>query len=866
MACAAALVAGAGAGGAATAEAMAPPFPISPSAPEISEEWVGQDARIGADGPLELRMTAVSPRTPAPDGDLTVRLTLVNRSNSDLTDVRLRAQRRDALESAGDAGPAMADPESAFGVATSFGDPVDVPAGESRKVSLTVPLGAAAPEGLGVPGDGVYPVLINANGRLGDGIVTLLAETRTLVPVLSGDDASGDGAADGEDAAARDDGTPSGDVDADGDGASAGAPDRGTRPVGLSMLWPLAQDIPLVPGETGEAPDRPQLILADESLAESMADGGRLDGMLDVLEQEIGPDSPLRPATCVAVEPELLLTAHRMAGGYLVADERPSPVEDSTRLRDSWGGGNRADGAEGEGADEAAAWLDRLRDATDGMCVVAMPWGAADAGAVAVAAQPAMTGGWLDGGERIVAEVLERPGLPRLLLPPEGYLTADAVRTVSGASDPSLPRTAIVAGNTLSGGEPGQPADLAPGLRAVGAPTALTTALAGTGALPETPGFAPLVGRHRLDSDSGPARMQAAVGVLHQEIVDRAGAGRDAGPILAVPPAGWSPSPESARAWAQSVADLRVRGAVEPASFVDLVDAPAAGAAETVEPVSDPGALTGTEVRRGAMQAGYVGELTAMMSPAPDIALTPAEFTRPLLRDELRAMSTLHRRSRAHYDRAVDRTRERQAATGAMLQQLRQSVRLLPPAGLYTRTTGASPVAVVARNGLPLPVEAEVVVQGDALARPLSEPTLLPAKGALTLQLQPDIDPGRDRRATLTMWLRTPEGTAISDPVEVVVRSGPSAGVVAALSAIGLLSFGVAVAAVARTRRRRRAAGQAGPREARGRRDPRDDGPERTGRAFRAGRGGRLDHGRDRARGRGRGGRDRRDGGADRRG
>lgn len=790
LAAAALLAAGPAAAGGAVADAAVPPFPISPSSPDVTGQWVGQDARVGADGPLELRLTGISPRTPGPDGTLTLRLTMVNRSDQDLNDVQLRVQRRDALDTAGDSGPAMADPESTFGVATSFDEARSVPSGRSLDVTLSVPLDAAAPEGLGVDADGVYPVLVNANGRVGDGMVAQLAETRTLVPVSSAE-------------AGRDDGSSPSAPDADGGGADDQRPAGGGEPVGVSLLWPIAEEIPLVPGETGEAPERPELILADESLSRSMADGGRLDGLVDALESELPAGSPMRDGTCVAVEPELLVTAERMTHGYVVGDKRPSPVKDSTRLRDSWGGEDGPEGEDGEGADVAATWLDRLREATDGMCVVAMPWGAADAGAVAAAGQPALTATWLGDGEGAVAGVLGRPGLPRLFLPPEGYLTEDALHMLSASSDPAGPRTAVVAANTLSDTTGGRIVDLAPGVRGLGAPTALTTALAGAGSLPETPGFAPLVGRHRLEADSEIARMQAAIGVLHQEIADRR-ADPGAGSIIAAPPAGWSPSPESAHLWLQSVADLRVRGDVVPASLVDAVDRPASGGASVVVPVSDPGAPTGTEVRRGALQTNYVGELTAMMSPSPEIALTPVKFTRPLLRDELRALTSLHRRARTAYDTAVDRTRRRQDATGAMLQQLRQSVRLLPPAGLYTRTTGASPVAVVARNGLPLPVSAQVVVEGESLAAPLSEPTLLPAKGALTLQLQPDIDTSAAQRETLTMWLRTPDGLVISDPVDVVVRSGPSAAGAAALTGIGVVSIAVISVAVARARRRRR--------------------------------------------------------------
>src|SRR5690606_29368973 len=161
-----------------------------------------------------------------------------------------------------------------------------------------------------------------------------LAETRMLVPVDSSLD----------------------DADADAEGSDGSA-----DPAPVTLVWPLAADIPLVPGETGEAPVRSELILSGESLASEMQAGGRLDVLLGALESELaGEDGPaLRESTCVAVDPELLDVADRMRDGYRIGDERPSPVEDSTRLRDSWGSGKDMNLREGQGAEAAGAWLDR---------------------------------------------------------------------------------------------------------------------------------------------------------------------------------------------------------------------------------------------------------------------------------------------------------------------------------------------------------------------------------------------------------------------------------------------------------------------------------------------------------------------------
>ena len=117
------------------------------------------------------------------------------------------------------------------------------------------------------------------------------------------------------------------------------------------------------------------------------------------------------------------------------------------------------------------------------------------------------------------------------------------------------------------------------------------------------------------------------------------------------------------------------------------------------------------------------------------------------------------------------------AGMGEMLQQLRDSVSLVAPGGVYTRATDMSPVVIVGRNGLPLPVPAFVRVQVGDSERIGRHEALLPAKGSLTLQITPE-DPGpnvdRERQNQLHLWLETPDAQRISSPVEIVARTGPS--------------------------------------------------------------------------------------------
>lgn len=799
------------------AAAAPPPWPIDPADPSISSQWGADAQRVAARGPLKLQIKTVTPQNPEIDGDVSIRLTVENTSDEAVNDIIIRTQRAEALAGAADARLAMAAPEQAYGVATAFDDGFDLAAGESRTVTLSVPLSAPAPEGLGIDAAGVYPVLVNANGRPGDDIDQFLAETRMLVPVDSSlDDADAD--AEGSDGSG------------DGEGSRAGAGGAGVRrdgrdgsadPAPVSLVWPLAADIPLVPGETGEAPVRSELILSGESLASEMQAGGRLDVLLGALESELaGEDGPaLRESTCVAVDPELLDIADRMRDGYRIGGERPSPVEDSTRLRDSWGSGKDMNLREGQGAEAAGAWLDRLAAVTRDLCVVTLPWSGAEVNAVAATGDPELATEALAMGDAVVERVLGRGALPSTIIPPEGYLDAGSVAVTAfgdtsspidgsaafeslnepdapgaaGTSSvtwpPAAPRTTtLVAANSLTLGDgriarPGEMAEIGPGSSAFALPVPLSSALAATGSAPEVAGYAAVAGRFDLTADSGVARMQTAVGTLRQEIADATvGAGEaGAAPVVAMPPAGWSVSGDDARTLLRAVAETFDDGIAEPVALGDALARSGAehsvGPAQTSSPNPDPGAVSGTEVSRAAQQSRYLTDLTTMMANDDRVALTRHGFTQPLRRDVLRAMTGIGRRNAASHMRHAEKAGRTMASMGEMLQQLRDSVSLVAPGGVYTRATDMSPVVIVGRNGLPLPVPAFVRVQVSDSERIGRHEALLPAKGSLTLQITPE-DPGpnvdRERQNQLHLWLETPDAQRISSPVEIVARTGPS--------------------------------------------------------------------------------------------
>ena len=95
-----------------------------------------------------------------------------------------------------------------------------------------------------------------------------------------------------------------------------------TKPVAVTMLWPLADKPRLAPGVPGgTTPVR----LMNDDLAVSLAAGGRLDTLLSARRVRHQPGGRPRRrrspgALCLAVDPDLLVTVNAMTAGYVVTD------------------------------------------------------------------------------------------------------------------------------------------------------------------------------------------------------------------------------------------------------------------------------------------------------------------------------------------------------------------------------------------------------------------------------------------------------------------------------------------------------------------------------------------------------------------
>lgn len=457
--------------------------------------------------------------------------------------------------------------------------------------------------------------------------------------------------------------------------SSSEATSRSEAAGAVALLWPLAADIPLVPGETGTAPERPPLLLRDESLMAELRPGGRLARLLD-----------LYPGghACLAIDPQLVDVLSRMSDGYQVASTRPSPVEPTVRLRERWTAKKDTSSTPGQGAALAGEFLARLREVAKNRCVVALPWGGAD---LTAATRAGVLGEALDAS--VLEEELETPVAKNLVVPSSGYITPETAA--------ALPQgTGAITGDGL------------------------TAQLATLGEHPETVGYTDPLTRFRYAVDSPAARRQSAAAAIQF-------ARQTADPTTTPPPVVVPP-----RLLEAADAAMLAQVAKDPAQLTVPPYEPAT-------PQVDPTGLTDVEITTAAQQLRYAADLKNLMVEDPNIAVTPEEFTAPLRHSIVESLSLYRRRSIDLHEQATSATRVKLDAGRDVLQQLRRSVTLLPPGNVYTRTSNSSPVVIVAQNGLPLPVEATIHAESEDATVALPGTLWIPAQGSITTQLTADV-------------------------------------------------------------------------------------------------------------------------------
>ena len=680
---------------------------------------------------LTVRLDSITPDvvTTSSDPTVTVTATVTNTGDRPVRDVLARLEHGPALTSSSSLRTSLAVGGGFEGVGEFIGVTSQLDRGQAAGFQFSVPIRSAGQPSLGIEEPGVYPLLINVNGTPENGEVASLDQARFLLPVTG--------------------------VPRDPQATEVNpltdvvAPDT-TRPVAVTMLWPLADKPRLAPGVPGgTTPVR----LMNDDLAVSLGGGGRLDTLLAAAEFAMSPGA-LDPAAgidralCLAVDPDLLVTVNAMTAGYVVADAPD-------------GLGTAAHPGTGQGA--AVAWLDRLRALARRMCVVATPYAQADLGALHRVGDPTLSSTATISPPDIVNRILGIESIRGATILGDGPLTAAAAELL----DTQPPTVAIGAAQTS-----GAPvtADLAvqrvsPMVVMAPFDPAVGAALAGVGNDPGTPGYLDDALSVPVSHDSPVARRQDATSAIVWRALQPATEPRTQ---ILLPPLKWSPQPDDARAILTVLATLTRAGLTTPRPLPALIaESVAAAPPESSGPSlpTDPrGRFDDDVVEAIRATVARLSGLGAALTTDPRTGLTGAQYTAPLREDMLRALSQTEPPATRN-----DIARQRVAVVSATVEDLFRSVTIVNPGGSYTLATERSALPLALRNDLAVPIRVRLQVDAPPAMNvtDIGEQELPP--GYLPLRVPVEVHV--TQRVAVDVTLRTPEGLQLGEPVRLSVHS-----------------------------------------------------------------------------------------------
>ncbi len=604
--------------------------------------------------------------------------------------------------------------------------------GQEAGFTLSAPLRSLIKPSLGIEKPGIYPILVNANGTPDYGAPARLDNARFLLPVV---------------------GVPPDQAD---DVGSAVAPDT-SKPVLITMLWPLADRPRLAPGVPGgTVPVR----LVDDELATSLAAGGRLDILLSAAEvatsHDVDPDGAVGRALCLAVDPDLLVTVNAMLAGYVVSSSGDSAAQQpGTPTRP------------GTGQAAAAQWLNRLRALAHRSCVVPLPYAEADLDALQRVSDPGLSAIATTNVGNIVDRILDVPSTRGATLVPDAPLTSRAVNLLSAnESTIAIAAADLSASDAQKSSEAGvdtAPRQVSPQVVVAPFDPAVGAALAAAGTTPTAPTYLDSSLTIRLAHDSATARRQDALGSIFWHALRHDDAPRTQ---LLVPPATWNLGADDAQVILTALTTTIRSGLAVPRPLpVVITDAAARNEPQQV------GAYTSTRGRFSddvtADIAGHVGRLwglTSALSTDERTGLTGVQYTAPLREDMLRALSQSE-----PPDTRNGLAQQRVAIVGRTVSDLFGAVTIVNPGGSYTLATEHSPLPLALHNGLAVPIRVRLQVDAPPGMTVTDVGQIELPPGYLPLRVP--IEVNFTQRVAVDVTLRTPDGMRLGEPVRLSVHS-----------------------------------------------------------------------------------------------
>lgn len=683
---------------------------------------------------LSLRIDRVSPDTvtTTTGSVVTVAGTVRNIGDRPVRDVVVRLEHAPAVTgSAGLRTDLSGNLDQYAAVAPFITLSTELQRGQEVPFTLSYPVRGGAEPSLQIEQPGIYPLLVNVNGTPDYGAPARLDDARFLLPVL---------------------GVPPDPATGDAEGVTAVVPPDTSRPVAMTVLWPLADRPRLAAGiPGGTTPVR----LLDDDLATSLAPGGRLDTLLSAADfatsPEVDDDGAMGAALCLAVDPDLLITVNAMTGGYVVSDD-PN-------------GGLNAPTHPGAGQEAAVNWLGRLKTLAQRSCVTPTVYAQADLDALARVGDTGLSAVATVGTADIVDQILGVRAVRGATLVGDGSLTAGAV-SMLGAQGP----TVAVAPAPLAAGDTGA-ADVAPQRNSLDVVTApfdpgLAAALAGAGGAPISPNHLADDLRIPLRHDSRVARLQDAIGALLWR-----GLAPDAEPRtqIVMPPLTWDLNPAEAQRVLTSVATAMGAGLASPRPLRAVIaetprSVPPEPAAVS-EPAAEPAVRFDSGVTSGiAAITGRLWGLTSALTVDERTGLTGTQYTAPLREDMLRALS-----QSVPGDERNNVAQQRLSTVSRTVADLFGAVTVVNPGGSYTLATERSPLPLALRNDLPVPIRVRLHISappGMTVTDP-GEVELPP--GFLPLRVPLEVH--FTQRFAVDVNLSTADGLPLGDPVRLSVHS-----------------------------------------------------------------------------------------------
>jgi hypothetical protein len=695
----------------------------------------------GATPFIQVRIDQVTPQTVTTTSEPVVKVTgtVTNVGDRTVRDVMVRLEHAPAVDtSAGlrtdlDGNTDQYEPVGDFLTVSS-----ELQRGHKVGFSLSAPVRSLTKPSLAIGKPGVYPLLVNANGTPDYGEPARLDNARFLLPVV---------------------GVPPDPLDSSAALSAAGggiAPDT-SKPVPITMLWPLADRPRLAPGAPGGTiPVR----LMDDELATSLAAGGRLDVLLAAAEfatsRDVDPDGAVSRSMCLAVDPDLLVTVNAMTAGYVVSDTAGQPG---------------APTHPGTGQAAAVSWLNRLRTLAHRMCVAPLPYAQADLDAVQRAGDAGLSAIATSSAADVVDQILGVATVRGATLIPDGSLTRRTVDLLNANSSTVVIAAADSFAEDSANAAP-SPATTAPrrlSAQVVVAPfdPAVGAAFAATGSDPVAPPYLNSALAVRLQHDSDIARRQDALGSMLWRTLQPSVAPR---PEILLPPTNWKLRSEDAGAILTTLATAIRSGLAVPRPLPALIADAAATPPVTGTPqlprvnAGERGRFDNSVVAAIADQVGRLWGLTGALTTDPRSGLTGISYTAPLREDMLRAVSQADRP-----DTRNGLAQRRLEIVGNAIDDLFGAVTIVNPTGSYTLATEHSPLPLALHNGLAVPIRVRLHVEAPPgmQVTDLGEIELPPGY----LPLRVPIEVNFTQRVAIDVTLNTPAGVPLGEPVRLSVHS-----------------------------------------------------------------------------------------------